>query len=108
MLRKLLCALMVATLLFILAVPAFAATTRYCPICDEDTSWANICSGSKKNNTGYYNHTGTTGEVCNFYLTYFYTSQKCQKCYSSIFRLSTTHLETATHNVCGTFDRCAY
>ena len=108
MLRKLLCALMVATLLFILAVPAFAATTRYGPICDEDTSWANICSGSKKNNTGYYNHTGTTGEVCNFYLTYFYTSQKCQKCYSSIFRLSTTHLETATHNVCGTFDRCAY
>lgn len=28
--------------------------------------------------------------------------------YSSIFRLSTTHLETATHNVCGTFHRCAY
>lgn len=41
-------------------------------------------------------------------ITPYYTSQKCQKCYSSIFRLSTTHLETATHNVCGTFDRCAY
>lgn len=94
--KRAFCFFLVLTML-LAAVPAFASSIRYCPICDEMTTWRNTCSGNRYGASAY----GKCGDQpnCNWYTLYRYDGEKCDSCRINKWTLSTYHGCKGIHSV---------